>query len=135
MGTRLRVHVVGSNSEKNKNYWLVKNSNGSSWGEEGYIKMLCSRKTSVVPPLKILIRLFDFSNIFDCLYCVQIQVLKSVFHIFFHKLFFYIAVNCEYSFIFYDKISSFIFLSKLLRKTYLNIKLYWPINQCIDIML
>merc|ERR1712126_213945 len=103
MGTRLRVHVVGSNSEKSKNYWLVKNSNGSSWSEEGYIKMFCSRKTSLVPPLKILIRLFNFSNISDCLYCVEIQVLKSVVHIFFHNLFFYIAVNCEYSFIFMIK--------------------------------
>jgi len=127
---------VGYNTEKSKNYWLVKNSNGSSWGKEGYIKMFCNRKTSVVPTLKILVQLFDFSNILDCIYCVEIQILKSVGHIFFHKLFFTLLLIVNTATFFIKKIfASFIFVSKLLRITSLNIKLYWLINQSIDVML
>jgi len=33
------VAVVGGNSEDGKDYWLVRNSWGSSWGEGGYVKI------------------------------------------------------------------------------------------------
>ena len=39
------VLIVGYGTEDNQDYWLVKNSWSTSWGDEGYIKILRTEDT------------------------------------------------------------------------------------------
>lgn len=47
------ITLVGYGSEKAKDFWLIKNSWGPSWGEKGYIRLkrgsgTCGINTNVV---------------------------------------------------------------------------------------
>lgn len=42
------VLVVGYDRERNKDYWLVKNSWGTAWGDRGYVKMARGKRLCAI---------------------------------------------------------------------------------------